>query len=141
MHGLLTHRKSSSVIPIISSAPAIPSTDINQSLNWFRDELSKFIENSLGVQIKPSRSSYHNAFLLRFFILKISRSCTFVSALPVALYLLLPVLNPCFFHCSCANCLCSCSIRFRFLFFLVLIKNQALLFRVWLEHMNYAVGS
>lgn len=33
--------KSTSAIPILGGAPKIPPTDINKSLNWFKDELTK----------------------------------------------------------------------------------------------------
>ena len=45
--------KSPIQIPMLSSAPIAPTIDFNEILNQFRDELSKSIENKLGVQSKP----------------------------------------------------------------------------------------
>ena len=58
------------MIPMLNSAPVAPSTDFNEYLNRFRDELSKSIESSLGVQIKPSRTTYHKSYPSHFVFLK-----------------------------------------------------------------------
>jgi hypothetical protein len=41
--------KSSSQVPILDSTPTAPTTDFSDTLNWFREELSKALEKSLGV--------------------------------------------------------------------------------------------
>jgi hypothetical protein len=46
--------KSPSKIPMLNSAPVAPVTDFIETLNWCKDELSRSIESSLGVQINPS---------------------------------------------------------------------------------------
>ena len=55
---------------MLNSAPVAPSTDFNEYLNRFRDELSKSIESGLGVQIKPSRTTYHKSYPSHFDFLK-----------------------------------------------------------------------
>jgi hypothetical protein len=55
---------------MLNSAPVTSYTDFNEYLNWFRDELSKSIESSLGVQIKPSRTTYHKSYPSHFDFLK-----------------------------------------------------------------------
>jgi hypothetical protein len=51
--------KSPSQIPMFNVAPNAPVTNFNETLNQFKEELSRSLENSLGVQIKPNRSTYH----------------------------------------------------------------------------------
>jgi hypothetical protein len=36
-----------------------PITDFNEAMNQFKDELSQSLKNILGMQIKPSRNTYH----------------------------------------------------------------------------------
>ena len=45
--------KSPSQIPIFNTAPTAPITDFNEAMNRLKDELSRSIKSSLGVQIKP----------------------------------------------------------------------------------------
>ena len=58
--------KSPIQIPMLSSAPIAPTIDFNEILNQFRDELSKSIEESLGVQIKLSRTTYRKPYPSHF---------------------------------------------------------------------------
>ena len=58
--------KSPSQIPMLSSAPVPLITNFNETLNQFRDKLSKSIENSLGVQIKPGRTTYKKSYPSHF---------------------------------------------------------------------------
>jgi hypothetical protein len=65
--------KSPSQVPILDdtpAAPVAPSTDFNDTLNWFREELSKLLEESLGVPIKPSRTTYHKPYPSHFDFMK-----------------------------------------------------------------------
>jgi len=62
--------KSPSQIPMLSSAHVAPTTDFNEATNKFRYELSKSIENSFGVQIKSSRTTYHKSYSSHFDFLK-----------------------------------------------------------------------
>ena len=62
--------KSPSQIPILNNAPVAIGTDFNETLNWFKDELSKSLEDSLGVQIKPSQTTYHKPYPSHFDFLK-----------------------------------------------------------------------
>jgi hypothetical protein len=65
--------KSPSRVPIlddIPAAPIAPSTDFNDTLNQFREELSKSLEESLGVQIKPSRTTYSKSYPSHFDFMK-----------------------------------------------------------------------
>jgi hypothetical protein len=65
--------KSPSQVPILDNtptAPVAPSTDFNDTLNRFREELSKSFEESLGVQIKPSRTTYHKPYPSHFDFMK-----------------------------------------------------------------------
>jgi hypothetical protein len=55
---------------MLRGPPNFSSTVVTESLNRFRDELAKSIENSLGVQIKPSRNTYHKSYPLHFDFLK-----------------------------------------------------------------------
>jgi len=50
--------------------PVAPGTDFNDTLNRFKDKLSKSIEESLGVQIKPNRTTYHKPYALNFDFMK-----------------------------------------------------------------------
>jgi hypothetical protein len=66
--------KSPSQVPILddtSAAPVAPSTDFNDTLNRFRKELSKLLEESLGVQIKPSRTTYRKPYPSHFDFMKV----------------------------------------------------------------------
>jgi hypothetical protein len=65
--------KSPSQVPILDDTPpalVAPSTDFNDTLNRFREELSKSLEESLGVQIKPSRTTYHKPYPSHFNFMK-----------------------------------------------------------------------
>jgi hypothetical protein len=65
--------KSSSQVSILDdthAAPVAPSTDFNDTLNRFREELSISLEESLGVQIKPSRTTYHKPYPSHFDFMK-----------------------------------------------------------------------
>ena len=62
--------KSPSQIPRFDSAPAAPVIDFCDTLNRFREELSKSLEESLGVQIKPSRTTYHKLYPSHFNFMK-----------------------------------------------------------------------
>ena len=62
--------KSPSQIPILDNAPTTPTTDFSDTLNRFREELSKSHEESLGVQIKPSRTTYHKPYHSHFDFMK-----------------------------------------------------------------------
>lgn len=50
--------KSHSQNPMLNNAPIAPRTNFNDVLSRFREEMSKFIESGLRVQIKPSRNTY-----------------------------------------------------------------------------------
>jgi hypothetical protein len=66
--------KSLSQVPILNdtpTAPIAPSTDFNDALNQFREELSKSLEESLGVQIKPIRTTYRKLYPLHFDFMKV----------------------------------------------------------------------
>ena len=54
--------KSPSQIPMLNNALVAPVTDFNETLNRFKDELSRSSESSMGVQIKPSRTTYHKLY-------------------------------------------------------------------------------
>jgi hypothetical protein len=65
--------KSPSQVPILDdtpAAPVAPSTDFNDTLNRFREELSKSRKESLGVQIKPSRTTYRKPYPSHFDFMK-----------------------------------------------------------------------
>ena len=62
--------KSPSQIPILDNAPTTPTTDFSDTLNRFREELSKSLEESLGVQIKPSRTTYRKPYPSHFDFMK-----------------------------------------------------------------------
>ena len=49
--------KSPSQIPTFNVTPNAPTTDFDVALNWFKEELSKSLESSLGVQLKSSRNT------------------------------------------------------------------------------------
>jgi hypothetical protein len=53
--------KSPSQIPLLNHAPVTLDTDFNETLNRFNDELSTSIEASSGVQINPSRTTFHRS--------------------------------------------------------------------------------
>jgi hypothetical protein len=64
---------SPSKVPILDDTPVVPvapSTDFNDTLNRFREELSKSLEESLGVQIKPSRTTYRKPYPSHFDFMK-----------------------------------------------------------------------
>lgn len=50
--------KSPSPILVLGNAPMAPINNFNKILNRFKNELSRSIGSSLGVQIKPSRNTY-----------------------------------------------------------------------------------
>jgi hypothetical protein len=65
--------KSPSQVPILDDTPAAPvvlSTDFNDTLNQFREELSKSLKESLGLQIKPSRTTYRKSYPSHFYFMK-----------------------------------------------------------------------
>jgi hypothetical protein len=65
--------KSPSQVPILDdtpAAPVAPSTILNDTLNQFRGELSKSLEESLGVQIKPGRTTYRKPYPSHFDFMK-----------------------------------------------------------------------
>ena len=64
--------KSPSQIPILDNTPTAPTTDFNEILNRFREELSKSLEESMGVQIKPSRNTYRKPYPSHFDFMKAS---------------------------------------------------------------------
>jgi hypothetical protein len=51
---------------MLSSAPVPLITDFNETLIRFRDKLSKSIENRLGVQIKPGRTTCQKSYPSHF---------------------------------------------------------------------------
>jgi hypothetical protein len=64
--------KSPSQVPILDdtpTAPVAPSTDFNDTLNRFREELSKSLEESC-IQIKPSLTTYHKSYPSHFDFMK-----------------------------------------------------------------------
>jgi hypothetical protein len=70
---LLNPPKSPSQINILderSTALIAPTTDFYDSLNWFKEELSRSLEESLGVQIKPSRTTYRKPYPSHFDFMK-----------------------------------------------------------------------
>jgi hypothetical protein len=67
--------KSPSRVPILEdtpAAPVAPSIDFNDTLNRFREELSKSLEESLGVQINPSKTTYRKPYPSHFDFIKAS---------------------------------------------------------------------
>ena len=56
--------KSPSQIPTFNVTPNAATTDFDEALNRFKEELSKSLESSLGVQIKPSRIHIKSRTLL-----------------------------------------------------------------------------
>ena len=54
--------KSPSQIPTFNVTPNAPTTDFDDALNRFKDELAKSLENSLGVQFKSSRNTYQKSY-------------------------------------------------------------------------------
>jgi hypothetical protein len=54
--------KSPSQIPTFNVAPDATTTDFNEALNQLKEDLTKSIESSLGVQIKPSKNAYHKLY-------------------------------------------------------------------------------
>jgi hypothetical protein len=54
--------KSPSQIPTFNVAHDASIADFNEALNWFKEDLTKSLEGSLGVQIKPSRNTYHKSY-------------------------------------------------------------------------------
>ena len=58
--------KSPSQVPILDSTPTAPATDFSETLNRFKEELSKSLEESLGVQIKLSRTTYRKPYPSHF---------------------------------------------------------------------------
>ena len=62
--------KSPSQIPMLNNVVVASGTDFSDNLNQFKDELSKSIEESLGVQIKPSKTTYCKSYPSRFDFMK-----------------------------------------------------------------------
>ena len=62
--------KSPSQIPMFNVAPNAPVIDFNETLNRFKEQLSRSLESSLGVQIKPNRGTYHKPYPSHFDFLK-----------------------------------------------------------------------
>ena len=62
--------KSPSQVHILDNTPTAPVTDFNETLNRFREELSKSLEESLGVQIKSSRTTHRKPYPLHFDFMK-----------------------------------------------------------------------
>jgi hypothetical protein len=58
--------KSPSFNPMLNNTSIAFNTDFNEFLNQFKDEMSKSIESSLGVQTKPSRNTYHKLYPSHF---------------------------------------------------------------------------
>ena len=54
--------KSPSQIPTFNVTPNAPTTDFDDALNWFKEELSKCLESSLGVQLKSNRNTYQKSY-------------------------------------------------------------------------------
>ena len=54
--------KSPSQIPTFNVTPNAPTTDFDDALNRFKDELAKSLESSLGVQLKSSRNTYQKPY-------------------------------------------------------------------------------
>jgi hypothetical protein len=50
--------KSPSTVPVLDNTPVAPTTNFTNTFNRFKEELSKSLEESLGVQIKTSRTTY-----------------------------------------------------------------------------------
>ena len=46
----------------LDNTPTAPTTNFSDTLNRFREELSKSLEESLGVQIKPSKTTYRKSY-------------------------------------------------------------------------------
>lgn len=57
-------------ILMLSSALTAPPTNFHKPLNWFRYELSKYSNNSLGVQFKSCRNTYRKPHASQFHFLK-----------------------------------------------------------------------
>lgn len=55
---------------MLNGAHMAPITYFNESLNRLKDELSRLIESTLGVQINPSGTSYDKPYPLHFVFLK-----------------------------------------------------------------------
>jgi len=49
-------------IPTFNVTPNAPTSDFDDALNQFKDELAKSLENSLGVQFKSSRNTYQKSY-------------------------------------------------------------------------------
>ena len=62
--------KSPSQIPTFNVTPNAPTTDFDDALNRFKDELAKCLENSLGVQLKSSRNTYQKPYPSTYGIMK-----------------------------------------------------------------------
>ena len=54
--------KSPSQIPTFNVTPNSPTTNFDDALNRFKDELAKSLESSLGVQLKSSRNTYQKPY-------------------------------------------------------------------------------
>jgi hypothetical protein len=62
--------KSPSQIPTFNLAPDATTTDFNEAMNRLREDLTKSIESSLGVQIKSSKNIYHKPYTSTFDFMK-----------------------------------------------------------------------
>jgi hypothetical protein len=58
--------KSPSQVRILDNTPIAPTTDLSDTLNRFREKLSKSLEESLGVQIKTNRTTYCKSYPSHF---------------------------------------------------------------------------
>jgi hypothetical protein len=54
--------KSPSQIPTFNVTPNAPAIDFDDALNRFKEELSKSLESSLGVQLKSGRNTYQKLY-------------------------------------------------------------------------------
>ena len=50
--------------------PNTSTTDFNEALNQFKEDLSKSLESNLGVPIKPNRNTYHKPYPSTFDFMK-----------------------------------------------------------------------
>jgi hypothetical protein len=46
------------------------TADFNEALNWLKEDLTKSIESSLGVEMKPSKNAYHKPYPSTFDFMK-----------------------------------------------------------------------
>ena len=62
--------KSPSQIPTFNITHNAPTTDFDDALNRFKEELSKSLKSSLGVQLKSSRNTYQKPYPSTFDFMK-----------------------------------------------------------------------